>query len=112
MLLEWTVFALNDRTAIFDYIEEENPRAAIMIDERIEAEVERLAKFPEIGRPGRVEGTRELVIAGTPYIAAYRIQDDFVLILRVLHGAQQWPEQIPEERNLRVSGFSAGPIRI
>ena len=67
------------------------------MDDRIQSRVEDLAQFPEIGRPGRIEGMRELVIPGTPYIAAYRIADDTVRILRVLHGAQQWPDGMPEE---------------
>jgi toxin ParE1/3/4 len=54
-------------------------------------------QFPESGRPGRIEETRELVILRTPYIAAYRITGDTVRILRVLHGAQQWPEDMSEE---------------
>jgi toxin ParE1/3/4 len=45
-----------------------------------------------MGRPGRVKGTRELVIVGTPYIVAYRIKGDAVQVLRVLHGAQKWPQ--------------------
>jgi len=52
-------------------------------------------KFPEMGRPGRVDGTRELVIQRTSYIAAYRITGTTVRILRVLHGAQMWPEELP-----------------
>jgi addiction module RelE/StbE family toxin len=97
MHLEWSVFSLADRRAIFDYIEADNPRAAIDIDDRIQTRVEGLAQFPEMGRPGRIEGTRELVIARTPYIAAYRIAGDTVRILRVLHGAQMWPDEMPEE---------------
>jgi plasmid stabilization system protein ParE len=50
-----------------------------------------------MGRPGRIEGTRELVISRTPYIAAYRIVGNTVRILRVLHGAQQWPDEMPEK---------------
>lgn len=97
MLLEWSVFALADREAIFDYIEADSSQAAVSVDDRVEECVEALAKFPEMGRPGRIEGTRELVISRTPYIAAYRISSDTVLILRVLHGAQQWPGEMPEE---------------
>jgi toxin ParE1/3/4 len=97
MNLEWSVFALADREAIFDYIEADSPRAAVSVDDRIEARVEGLAKFPEMGRVGRVEGTRELVIPRTPYIAAYRIAGDTVRVLRLLHGAQQWPDEMPEE---------------
>lgn len=60
MLIEWSVLALADRTAIFDYIEADSSRAAADIDDRIEIAVEGLAKFPEMGRSGRVEGTRSL----------------------------------------------------
>jgi toxin ParE1/3/4 len=95
MALEWSVFALADRNAIFDYIEVDSPQAAITVDDCIQTSVESLMKFPEMGRPGRVEGTRELVIQRTPYIAAYLIAGNTVRILRVLHGAQQWPEEMP-----------------
>jgi len=97
MRIEWSVFAQADRDAIFDYIEADSPQAAITVDDRIRVQVEGLARFPESGRPGRVEGTRELVIDRTPYVAAYRVAGGTVRILRVLHGAQQWPEEISEE---------------
>jgi addiction module RelE/StbE family toxin len=95
--LEWSIFAQTDRDEIFDYIEGDSLQAAIVVDNRIRVQIERLAEFPESGRPGRVEGTRELVIHRTPYIAAYRIVGDTVRILRVLHGAQRWPEDMSEE---------------
>jgi len=96
MLLEWSVLAITDREEIFDYIEADSPRAAIAVDERILRCVEGLARFPEMGRTGRIEGTRELVISRTPYIAAYRIAGGAVRILRVLHGAQKWPDEMSE----------------
>jgi toxin ParE1/3/4 len=92
--LEWSHFAQADRDAIFDYLEADSPQAAITVDERIREQVEGLGQFPESGRTGRVDGTRELVIQRTPYIAAYRITGDTVRILRVLHGARQWPEDM------------------
>jgi len=91
--LEWSLFAVSDREQIFDYIEADNPYAAVSIDDRIQEAVETLLQFPLSGRPGRVEGTRELVIADTPYIAAYRVMNETILILRVLHGAQLWPDE-------------------
>jgi toxin ParE1/3/4 len=94
--LEWSLFALADREAIFDYIEQDSPKAAVVVDDRIEQQVEGLEQFPEMGRQGRLEGTRELVIQRTPYIAVYRIAGNTVRILRVLHGAQQWPEEMPQ----------------
>ena len=95
MKLLWSAFALSDRDRIFAYIEAENPDAAIAVDERIAAAVRRLKEFPESGKLGRVPGTRELVIPGTPYVAAYVTTTSRVRILRVLHGAQQWPDQLP-----------------
>jgi ParE toxin of type II toxin-antitoxin system, parDE len=64
------------------------------VDARIREQVETLSRFPHSGRLGRIEGTRELVISRTPYIVAYRIAGDTVRILRVLHGARQWPEEM------------------
>lgn len=97
MRLEWSAFARTDRDLIFDYIQADSPRAAVTVDDRIRGQVEELMRFPEIGRPGRVEGPRELVVHRTPYIVAYRITGDNVRILRVLHGAQIWPEDLPKE---------------
>jgi len=96
VVLEWSAFAIADRDAIFDYIEADSPRAAASVDDRIRACVDNLKRFPEMGRPGRIEGTRELVISRTPYIAAYRIAGDTVRVLRLLHGAQQWPDDMPD----------------
>ncbi len=96
MKLVWSAFALADRDGIFTHIEADNPRAAIAIDERIAAAARLLVDFPESGRPGRVAGTRELVITATPYIAAYTVTAKAIRILRVLHGAQRWPDELPE----------------
>ncbi|WP_296900229.1 type II toxin-antitoxin system RelE/ParE family toxin [Thiohalocapsa sp.] len=46
-----------------------------------------------MGRPGRVLDTRELMVTGTPYLVPYTVSDNEIVILRVLHGAQQWPQR-------------------
>lgn len=107
MKLEWSPWALKDRDAIFDFIEQDNPRAAIQIDNRIAEQIKRLVLFPESGRIGRCVGTRELVIDRTPYIAAYLIRDNRVRILRVLHEAQSWPEDLP---TLGEQCHAKGPV--
>lgn len=96
MKLVWSAFALADREGIFTHIEADNPRAAIAVDERIATAARHLIDFPESGRPGRVAGTRELVVTGTPYIAAYVVSANTIRILRVLHGAERWPDELPE----------------
>ena len=95
MKLTWSAFALSDRDAIFTYIEADNPSAAILVDERIVAAARRLTDFPASGRVGRIAGTRELAINGTPYVVAYAATEASVRILRVLHGAQEWPDTLP-----------------
>jgi toxin ParE1/3/4 len=80
--------------AIAEYIAQDNPAAAYAVYDAIQRQVERLAQHPRIGRPGRIKGTRELVVSGTPYILAYRVAGRDVTILRVLHGAQQWPQRL------------------
>jgi addiction module RelE/StbE family toxin len=91
--LEWSAAALVDRRNAFTYVELDNPRAAAVLDTRIVAQVIRLLDFPYSGRSGVVTGTRELPIGGTAYLAVYSVSEDAVLILRVLHAAQAWPEQ-------------------
>lgn len=64
------------------------------VDDRIAGATRRLIDFPDSGRLGRVEGTRELVITRTPYVAPYRIEGDIVRILGVIHGARIWPDDL------------------
>ena len=80
---------------IYERIAADNPAAAPRVVARIRTAVERLREFPAIGRPGRVGGTRELVISGTPYIVPYRVKGDTVQIITILHGAQRWPDRFP-----------------
>lgn len=96
MKLTWSAFALSDRDGIFTHAEAQNPAAAVAIDGRVVAVARRLRDFPESGRLGRVAVTRELVVTGTPYVAAYQVTGETVRILRVLHGAQQWPDDLPD----------------
>lgn len=86
----WTAEALGDRDAVFDWISANNVDAAIKQDLKFEKAVERLAQFPESGRPGRVAGTRELVVSET-YVIPYAFVGDTVELLRVLHTSQMWP---------------------
>lgn len=81
-----------DLDRIVDRIALDNPSAALDMWDEIERQVERLRDFPRSGRGGRVLETRELVVSGTPYIVVYLVSDDVELI-RVLHGAQQWPPE-------------------
>ena len=90
MKLGWTPEAIADRDAIFDYIEADNPAAAAALDELFSEKAERLTDHPKLGRPGRVEVTRELVVHEN-YILVYDIVGDLTRILRVLHAARQWP---------------------
>jgi toxin ParE1/3/4 len=69
MRLKWSAYALADRIAIFDYIEADSPQAAVAVDERIREQVEVLARFPQSGRTGRIEGTRELTLAERPTLS-------------------------------------------
>lgn len=90
MELFWTPEAINDRDAIYDYIEADNPTAALALDELFEEKAGRLLDHPGLGRPGRIAGTRELV-AHQNYILIYDAPGDLVRVLRVLHAARQWP---------------------
>lgn len=87
MRIEWLPDAESDLAAQLNWIAERNPWVAIDMGDAIYAVVDRLADHPSIARPGRVAGTRELVVEGTPYIVVYRVEASAVVILRVLHGA-------------------------
>lgn len=93
MHVRWLRTALKNLDGIGDYIARDNPRAAARVVTIIWDSVQRLAEFPGLGRPGRVDGTRELVITGTPYVVPYRARGNRVEILRVFHGARKWPKR-------------------
>lgn len=97
MKLVWSQRAADDRLSIFLWIAEDDPRVAVSVDERIEQAARRLIDFPDSGRLGRVDGTRELVIARTPYIAPYTVERETVRILRVIHGARTWPHDLASD---------------
>jgi toxin ParE1/3/4 len=80
-----------DLTELVTYIAEDSPDAAYRVHDEIRRQTGMLASHLDIGRLGRVGGTRDLVITGTPYIAAYRVTRSAVTILRLLHGARRWP---------------------
>ena len=93
MRLNWARDAASDLDSIEEYIGRDNPEAALQTLAEIVRHGEMLVEHPGIGRPGRVEGTRELVIAGLPYIVVYLHRGDTVTVLRVLHGAMKWPKR-------------------
>jgi len=87
MELFWTPEAIQDRDEIYDFIEADNPAAALALDELFEEKAGRLVDHPDLGRPGRIAGTRELA-AHRNYILVYDVPGDLV---RVLHATGQWP---------------------
>jgi len=89
---------VNQLQNLFDYIADENPSAAERTVHRIHEAILRTARMPKTGRMGRVPGTREITVSGTPYLVAYRIVENMIHVLAILHGAQQWPESF-EPRN-------------
>lgn len=95
MIVLWSPEAIEDIASLRAFIAEDDPMAAQRIVLHIGHNVmQLLSDHPQMGRPGRVPGTRELVIPGTPYIVPYRIRDNHIQVLRVYHGARRWPERL------------------
>jgi toxin ParE1/3/4 len=93
MIVEWSQQAADDLASLRAYIAEDDPAAAQRVVLRIIHSIEDLlAGQPQAGRPGRVPGTRELVVPRTSYIVPYRIRDKRIQVLRVYHRARRWPE--------------------
>ncbi|MGC2488260.1 MAG: type II toxin-antitoxin system RelE/ParE family toxin [Candidatus Sulfotelmatobacter sp.] len=93
MRVRWTTLAREQFVSAFEYIAEENRRAAARTAEQVWESTQMLARHPMAGTEGRVAGTRELVISGTPFLVAHRIEKKEVRVLAVLHAAQEWPEE-------------------
>lgn len=92
--VRWLKRALANLEAEAEYISRDSHAAAQRVITAIEQAVQLLASHPALGRAGRVEGTRELVVTGTPYIIPYRVREDRVEVLRVFHAARKWPPQL------------------
>ena len=93
MRVEWLRAALNNLDALAEYIARDNPAAAEKTVAAIRLAVENLDRFSALGRPGRISGTRELVVSGTPYIVPYRVRGEVVQLIRVFHAARKWPSK-------------------
>lgn len=91
MRLVWLPRAISDLESQLSYIATDNPRVALDIGDRIFQHVSHLSEYPDMGRHGRRQKTRELVVPRTPFVIVYRIDSDRIEILRLLHGAQKWP---------------------
>lgn len=93
MRVKWLRTANRNLDDAMEYISRENPCAAQELYCYIRSYVAKLAHHPEMGRPGRVLGTRELVIERYPYVIPYRVCNDEVQIIRVFHTSQQLPQR-------------------
>lgn len=91
MTIAWTAKARQDLTDIYGYLAPRNLAAARRMQAVVRAKVGALETAPLMGRAGRIAGTRELAVTGTPYVVAYRIAPSGVQVLRVIHGARSWP---------------------
>lgn len=91
MRIRLTELAARDLEAIETFIGSDNPPAALRTVLGVLHAIEGLVDLPNLGRAGRVPGTRELVVSGTPFIAVYRVRAKVLWVLRVLHGARRWP---------------------
>lgn len=92
MKIVWSPTAISDLQSIRGYIAQDSPASARKIAQRIRESIRTLRDFPHSGRPGRIPGTRELIIPSTSYIAAYQVVGDAIRIASILHGKQRWPE--------------------
>jgi toxin ParE1/3/4 len=92
--IRWTRVARADINAAYNYVALDSAGAADQFLARIGQAAAILAQHPMAGRAGRIPGTRELVVPGTPWIIPYRVRRGFVDILAVIHGARRWPEEL------------------
>ena len=91
--IRWLRLAFADLDELMVYIAKDNPEAATKVAGKIWETTQMISNHPAIGKPGRLPGTREMVVAGTSYIVPYRVVANEVQILRVLHGVRKWPEK-------------------
>ena len=94
MKVVWSPRAIRHLTALRKYIEKDSEQNAALVAQRILRAVALLQEHPEMGRAGRLIGTRELVVTDTPYIIPYRVRNERLELIAVFHGRQRWPEKL------------------
>ena len=94
MIVAWSPRAIRHLADLWKYISHDSPDAAARTALTLLTAVERLAELPNLGRPGRVAGTRELVVPGTRYVIPYRLRGEHLEIIAVFHGRQRWPKRL------------------
>jgi len=94
VIVVWSPRAIGHLAHLRSFIARDNPKAASRIADVLLAAVERLAELPGLGRPGRVVGTRELIVPGTPYLIPYRVRGDRLEVIAVFHARQKWPKRL------------------
>ena len=94
MTVVWSPRAIGHLADLRAHNARERPDAAARTATTLLNAVDRLAALPNLGRPGRVSGTRELVIPSTPYVIPYRLRGERLEIIAVFHGRQRWPTRL------------------
>jgi toxin ParE1/3/4 len=92
MQIRWLRKALQNLTQVHFYIACDDPEAAVRVIRKIQTTVDQLTQFPFMGKAGRVEGTRELLIANTPYFVVYRVKGKTIEIVRIFHASRRYPD--------------------
>jgi toxin ParE1/3/4 len=93
LIVEWRARALEDRIRLFEYIAEDNPGAALELDDLIAAKTDGLPQRPTLYKPGRVRGTREMVLTAS-YVLVYRVREKAggIEIVRIIGARQKYPK--------------------
>ena len=94
MKIRWTPRASKQLEAIYSYVADHSLQVAETLVEQLYSAIKILERYPESGRRGRIEGTRELVVTNSPYIVFYRIRRDRVHILAIIHAARKLPTRL------------------
>lgn len=93
MIIRWLDDAIHDLQSLRNYISEDNSIAARKVVKKILDSIDILIEHPAAGKPGRILNTRELIVAGTPYLVPYTVKDNTIEILRIFHCSMKWPEE-------------------
>jgi len=94
MKIIWSRRAIRHLTALREYIQKDSEKYAAAVAQRILTALDLLANQPEMGGPGRLLGTREMVVSNTPYVIPYRVRHARLEVIAVFHGRQKWPAKL------------------